>query len=94
MLALPEKQDRRTGQRRVQVDSFLVQVWVAADGTSRHAQLRGVVRHVATGTETPFRNDDEVLVVLRRAADHHPHRVTPSRPNADQDKSTIGEEVR
>lgn len=66
------------------MDSFLVQVWVAADGTSRQSQLRGVVRHVATGAETPFRNDEEVLVVLRQAADRDPPRVMPTGPSPDQ----------
>lgn len=68
------------------MDSYLVQVWVAADGTSPLSQLRGVVRHVATGAETPFRNDEEVLGVLRQAS----HR----RPGADQVRSTTEEEVR
>ncbi len=76
------------------MDSFLVQVWVPADGGPAPAQLRGVVRHVASGTETTFRNDDEVLGVLRQAADRHPSRVMPTRPGADQDRSTTWEEVR
>ncbi len=78
----------------MKVDSFLVQVWVAADGRSPQSQLRGVVRHVATGTETPFRNDEEVLGVLRQAADRHPARVMPPAAGADQDRSTTWEEVR
>ncbi|MDQ3972895.1 MAG: hypothetical protein M3276_00850 [Actinomycetota bacterium] len=49
------------------MDTFLVQVWVPADDTSRDGDLRGVVRHVATGVETPFRGDDEILAVLRQA---------------------------
>ena len=73
------------------MDSFLVQVWVAADGTSRQSQLRGVVRHVATGTETTFRNDEEVLVVLRQA--RITDRFWPVSVSADQDVSTKWEEV-
>jgi hypothetical protein len=57
------------------VDNFLVQVWVPADGAPPPDQLRGVVRHVATGTETPFRNDDEILAVLHQASDRR--RVMP-----------------
>lgn len=49
------------------MDSFLVQVWVPADEASRRTWLRGVVRHVATGNETAFRNDDELLGLLRHA---------------------------
>jgi hypothetical protein len=51
----------------VEMETFLVQVWVAADDRSRGGDLRGVVRHVATGTETTFRGDEEVLDLLRRA---------------------------
>ena len=50
----------------VEMETFLVQVWVAADERSRGGDLRGVVRHVATGTETPFRGDEEVLDLLHR----------------------------
>ena len=48
------------------METFLVQVWVAADDRSRGGDLRGVVRHVAPGTETPFRGDEEVLGLLHR----------------------------
>ncbi len=47
------------------METFLVQVWVAADDRSRGGDLRGVVRHVATGTETPFRGGEEMLLLLR-----------------------------
>ena len=46
------------------MDTFLVQVWVPEDDRSRGGDLRGLVRHVATGTETPFRGDEEVLGLL------------------------------
>ena len=49
------------------MDTFLVQVWVPADDRPPDAELRGRVRHVATGTETPFHGDQEVLDFLRRA---------------------------
>ena len=49
------------------MDSFVVRVWKRADDVAATGDLRGVVRHVATGTETPFRNDEEVLRLL-----HHP----------------------
>ena len=50
----------------VEMETFLVQVWVPADDLSSGGGLRGVVRHVATGTETRFRGDDEVLDLLHR----------------------------
>lgn len=49
------------------MDTFLVQVWVPADVQSRGGDLRGLVRHVATGTETTFRGDEEVLALLHHA---------------------------
>jgi len=49
------------------MDTFVVQVWVSADDLSRGGDLRGVVRHVASGTETPFRGDEEVLDLLHHA---------------------------
>ncbi|MGH9265881.1 MAG: hypothetical protein ACRD1D_14425 [Acidimicrobiales bacterium] len=52
------------------MDTFLVQVWGPADDRPPppDGDLRGLVRHVATGTETPFRGDREVLDFLRRAS--------------------------
>lgn len=55
-----------------EMETFLVQVFVHADDVSRGGDLHGIVRHVATGTETPFRNDAEVLGLLRRADAHPP----------------------
>jgi hypothetical protein len=55
------------------MDTFLVQVWVPADDRSRSEVLRGLVRHVATGTETPFSGDEEVLRLLHRSAPVSPH---------------------
>jgi len=51
-----------------------------------------VVRHVASGTETPFRNDNEVLHVLHRATHRHPAAPNPVR--TDLDISTDWEEIR
>ena len=48
------------------METFLVQVWVPADDQSRGGDLRGLVRHVATGTVTPFLGDEEVLGLLHR----------------------------
>ena len=50
----------------VEMDTFLVQVGVPADDLSRGGDLRGLVRHVATGTETVFLGDEEILDVLHR----------------------------
>ena len=48
------------------METFLVQVWVPADDESRGGDLRGLVRHVPTGTVTPFLGDEEVLGLLHR----------------------------
>ena len=48
------------------METFLVQLWVPADELSRNGDLRGLVRHVATGTETLFHGDEEVLDLLHR----------------------------
>ena len=48
------------------METFLVQVWTPADDESRGGDLRGLVRHVATGAETPFLGDREVLDLLHR----------------------------
>ena len=63
MLAGPATHGRRV--KEVQVDNFLVRVFVPGDGTAPEGDLRGLVRHVASGTETPFRTDEEVLRLLR-----------------------------
>jgi hypothetical protein len=54
------------------VDTFLVRIWVAADGTPGGQGLRGVVRHVASGVETRVRSEEEMLAALRGAASHDP----------------------
>jgi len=57
--------------------TFLVRIWVPADGRTLQTELRGVLRQVATGTETTFRGDDELLGILRQATAHpdgHPGR--------------------
>ena len=53
----------------VEMETFLVQVWVPADGRSQGGDLRGMVRHVATGTETTFLGAEEVLDLLHRSPD-------------------------
>jgi hypothetical protein len=60
MLGAPDKPE-------VEMETFLVQVWVPADDPSREGDLRGLVRHVATGTESPFLGDAEVLDLLHRS---------------------------
>jgi hypothetical protein len=49
------------------METFLVRVFLPADERSRGEALRGLVRHVATGTETAFVGDEEVLDLLRHA---------------------------
>ena len=61
MLAAPDNTE-------VEMETFLVQVWVPADHRSRGGDLRGLVRHVATGTESPFVGDEEVLDLLHRTS--------------------------
>lgn len=63
MLGLPATHSRSA--KEVEVDNFLVRVFVPGDGTAPDGDLRGLVRHVASGTETPFRSDAEVLRLLR-----------------------------
>jgi hypothetical protein len=48
------------------METFLVPVWVPADDRSQGGDLRGLVRHVATGTEAPFLGDQEVLDLLHQ----------------------------
>lgn len=56
------------------MDTFIVRVWTPADSTSADTVLRGVVRHVASGVERPFRCDAQLLGIIRRATDHgEPH---------------------
>ena len=50
----------------VEMETFLAQVWVPADDRSREVDRRGRVRHVATGAESPFVGDEEVLGLLHR----------------------------
>jgi hypothetical protein len=59
MLSAPDETE-------VEMETFLVQVWVPANDASRRGDLRGLVRHVATGTECPFVGDQEVLDLLHR----------------------------
>ena len=53
------------------MDTFLVQVWVPAEEVSPDTDLRGLVRHIATGVETPFRGEHEVVRLLRRSLEGH-----------------------
>lgn len=57
------------------MDTFLVQVWVPADGAVS-TLLRGVVRHVTSGVETPFRSEAEMLRVLRQRGLSRPGQPT------------------
>lgn len=49
------------------METFLVRVFVPADESLAGEDLRGLVRHVATGTETAFVGDQEVLGLLHHA---------------------------
>ena len=60
------------------MNTFLVQVWVPADDAALPAGLRGVVRHVATGVETTFRGDAEVLRLLHRVVGDPPLEADPN----------------
>ena len=65
-------------------DTFVVQLWVPSDQTSWGTDPRGVMRHIATGVETAFRGDDEVLRLLHLARPHGPGPPAPaptSQPN-------------
>ena len=52
----------------VAVEAFLVHIWVPAGEVAPDTDLRGFVRHIPTGTETPFHGDEEVVRLLRRVA--------------------------
>ena len=66
------------------METFLVQVWVPADDLSRGGDLRGMVRHVATGTETAFLGDEQILDVLRQSA--RPIAGTPPDQTKENDR--------
>lgn len=63
------------------METFVVQIWVPTDEPSQGDVLRGIVRHVASGTETPF-HDDEVLALLRVAT--RPPLTRPAKPKRGQ----------
>jgi hypothetical protein len=52
------------GVRRV--ETFVVRMWIPdAAADTPHTELQGVVRHVASGTETTFRDADALVAHLR-----------------------------
>lgn len=63
--------DEGRATREVEMETFLVQVWEPADEVSPDTDLRGLVRHIATGEETPFRGAEEVLHLLRQAMERN-----------------------
>jgi hypothetical protein len=52
------------------MDTFLVRVWTPAGGEPS-AGLRGTVRHLSSGAETPFSDPEALLTFLRDAAVEH-----------------------
>ncbi len=46
------------------METFIVRLWVPSD-SSEQEQLRGVVEHVGSGSETTFVDEDELLATLR-----------------------------
>lgn len=58
---MPVAPTERPTTEVVDMETFLVQVWVPADEVSSDTDLRGLVRHIGTGVETPFRGAEEVL---------------------------------
>jgi len=66
-----------TDAAEVNMNNFVVSVWEPADDGTVTEDLRGVVRHVATGTETPFHNDEEVLRLLHQPAAGQPQAADP-----------------
>lgn len=81
MLAAPNNTE-------VEMETFLVQVFVPADDPSQGGELRGLVRHVATGTESPFLGDDEVLALLHRTPQKR--RVVASVPGPHEGSARLG----
>ena len=70
------------------MDTFVVQLWVPSDQTSCGTDVRGVVRNVATGVETAFRGDDEVLHLLHLA--HRPPTGLPAPGTRTTESNTTG----
>ena len=58
------------GGSEVVMETFLVRVWVPGDDRWCRTDLHGVVRHVASGVETPFCGEAEILDLLRPATAH------------------------
>jgi hypothetical protein len=58
--------------------SFLVRVWEPADLGGHGDGLRGVVRHVASGTEATFASEAELLAYLRAGV------TDPGAPGQDE----------
>lgn len=48
------------------METFVVRVWVPAEGGST-APMRGTVQHVASGETTPFTDADELISFLALA---------------------------
>ena len=61
------------------METFLVQVWVPAEA-SPDADIRGLVRHIATGVETPFRGGEEMLLLLGRGTERRERAERPLDP--------------
>jgi hypothetical protein len=48
------------------METFVVRIWVPdAVADTPHRELQGVLRHVASGTETTFRDADALVARLR-----------------------------
>ena len=63
------------------METFIVRVWVPTD-SSEQEQLRGVVEHVGSGSETTFVDEDELLATVRARV-----RETESAPSPANDSS-------
>jgi len=62
------------------VDTFVIRLWSPADHAADTGDApRGVARHVGTGRAAPFRDGDELLVLLRELPHPDVH-TAPSSP--------------
>jgi hypothetical protein len=55
------------------VETFVINVWTRAPFTGEEpgvpaSELRGLVRHIASGDSEPFRSADELVRLLRKAS--------------------------
>jgi hypothetical protein len=79
------------------MDTFVVRVWrPVGEGpgddpaTASVQEMRGIVRHVGSGTESPFEGGDELVHLLGRPADPMGGRGRPPAAAGDDAGGQLG----